>query len=64
MRRDWKARAGVALPSIGQLSIKCETPQTTAGIDPVPSPFLTVAQPRSRSRSLSEPRHAAALELQ
>ena len=56
MRRDWKARAGVVLPSHDELSITCDSAQTMAGIDPVSRPLLTVAQPRSRSRSPSVPR--------
>ena len=56
MRRDWKARAGVVLPSDDDLSIKCDIAQTMAGSDPVSLPFLTVAQPRSRSRSPNVPR--------
>ena len=56
MRRDWKARAGVVLPSDDDFSIKCDIAQTMAGSDPVSRPLLTVAQPRSRSRSPHEPR--------
>ena len=59
MRRDWKARAGVVLPSDDELSINCDIAQTMAGIDPVSRPLLTVAQPRSRSRSPDVPRPAS-----
>ena len=51
MRRVWKARAGVVLPSDGELTLTCDIAQTMAGADPVSRAPLTVAQPRSRSRS-------------
>ena len=53
MRRDWKARAGVVLPSGDELSIKFDIAQTMAGSDPIRRAHLTVAQPRPRSRSRS-----------
>ena len=55
MRRDWKAGAGVVLPSGDELSINCDTAQTMAGSEPFPR-ALTVAQPRPRSRSRSRSR--------
>ena len=56
MRRDWKARAGVVLPSGDELSINCDIAQTMAGSDPIRRAHLTVAQPRPRSRSRSRSR--------
>ena len=55
-RRDWKSRAGVVLSSVDDLSMDCEFAQIMAARDPVSRPLLTVAQPRSRSRSPGEPR--------
>ena len=55
MRREWKAGAGVVLPSGDELSINCDTAQTMARSEPFPR-ALTVAQPRPRSRSRSRSR--------
>ena len=57
-RRDWRSRAGVVLSSVDDSSMKCEIAQIMAGPPGVSRPLLTVAQPRSRSRSPSELRFA------
>ena len=57
-RRDWRSRAGVVSSSVDDSSMKCEIAQIMAVPHPVSRPVLTVAQPRSRSRSPSEPRFA------